>query len=387
MAPSRDEPTSSEMRHDWLTDRWVIMAPQRSSRPIDFVRQPTQVLPNDGCPFCHGHENETPDAVACYFQYHQHAPISKWHVRVVPNKFPAVSQSAQLALIGKGDLSAIGLNRNDMLANNDPTNAWLDSPSVEAASSFTVDEQSSNTIKLFHRRNLSGGHEVIIEGPNHLQSLSQLDRETTKLVFQAYRDRLYYWLSERAIAYAVVFKNVGQEAGASLVHSHSQLIATDVLPTDVARAAQRMDLFYEQEGQCLFCRTVQDELQQKVRVVEETGEFVAYCPFASRLPALVTITSKNHLDQFELLNDDQLGQLSWLVHRLVRRIEHCFPDAAYNYVIQTAPACQQSSPAFHWRLELFPRISTVAGFEWGSECFINALPPEMAAHQLRSAGV
>ncbi|MFO0942936.1 MAG: DUF4921 family protein [Pirellulales bacterium] len=184
----------------------------------------------------------------------------------------------------------------------------------------------------------------------------------------------------------VVFKNVGR--GRCLAcSSHSQLIATDVVPTDVVRSAQRMDQFFEQEGQCLFCRTVQDELQQQTRVVEDTAEFIAYCPFASRLPALVTITSKKHLDRFEMLTNDQLGQLSWLVHRIVRRIEHCYPEAAYNYVVHTATHGQQSSPAMHWRLELFPRISTVAGFEWGSECFINPLPPEIAAHQLRSASL
>lgn len=384
MAPSRDEPTSSEMRHDWLSDRWVIMAPQRSARPLDFVRQSTQIVSNSQCPFCHGHERETPDAVASYHKVHQHASVSKWHVRVVPNKFPAVSDTSQLALIGDSELASMGLSRAANFERKE--SRWLGS-SFEGSSSYQSDDSAAGVIKLFHRRELSGGHEVIIEGPNHFQSLTQLDRETTRLVFRAYRDRLYHWLTERSIAYAVVFKNVGQEAGASLVHSHSQLIATDVLPTDVARAAQRMDLFFEQEGQCLFCRTIQDELQQQTRIVEESNAFVAYCPFASRLPALVTITSKHHLNQFEMLSDDHLSELSWLVHRLVRRIEHCFPEAAYNYVIHTAPHCQQSSAAFHWRIELFPRISTVAGFEWGSECFINPLPPEMAAHQLRSAGL
>lgn len=378
MAISREEPTSSEMRHDWLSDRWVIVAPQRTARPIDFVRQPTQISPGSSCPFCLGNERETPDAVASYFQAHQHAAISKWHVRVVPNKFPAVS-SAKLALAAE-ELSAVGIGTSR--TGEAASDSW-----AESTDYVSNDSSSGNGIKLFHRRELSGGHEVIIEGPGHFQSLSQLDRETTRLVFQAYRDRLHYWLSEQAMEYAVVFKNVGQEAGASLVHSHSQLISTDLVPTDVSRSAQRMDMFYSQEGQCLFCRTVQDEKQQQARVVEEAGEFIAYCPFASRLPALVTITSKKHYSRFELLADDQLSQLSWLVHRIVRRIEHCYPDAAYNYVIHTAPRSHQASVAFHWRIELFPRISTVAGFEWGSECFINPLTPETAAHQLRSASL
>jgi UDPglucose--hexose-1-phosphate uridylyltransferase len=171
------------------------------------------------------------------------------------------------------------------------------------------------------------------------------------------------------------------------VHSHSQLIATDILPTDVARSANRMALFFEREDECLVCRTVQDELIQRVRVVEETRQFVAYCPFASRLPSLVSIAPKEHHSQMEMLDDDSLGELSWLVHRLIRRIEHCYPETAYNYVIHSAPRCQQNSLSFHWRMELFPRLSTVAGFEWGSECYINPLPPELSAHLLRLAGV
>jgi UDPglucose--hexose-1-phosphate uridylyltransferase len=313
-----------------------------------------------------------------------HNDVSKWHVRVVPNKFPAVTQAPHRpSLVAEESLAAIGLGLSSTSGEpigHSNSMEWIESESQ-------VESDTSSSLKLFHRRDLSGGHEVIIEGPNHVQSLSQLDPQTRTLVFQAYRDRLHHWLTERAIAYAVVFKNVGQEAGASLVHSHSQLISTDLVPTDVIRAAQRMELFHRQEGECLFCRTIQDEIEQQVRLVEHTADYIAYCPFASRLPSLVTITSKHHLDQFELLSNEQLEELSRLVYRLVRRIECCFPDAAYNYVIHTAPLRQQGSPSYHWRIDLFPRISTKAGFEWGSECFINPLLPEEAARQLRSARI
>jgi UDPglucose--hexose-1-phosphate uridylyltransferase len=369
------------MRHDWLTDRWVIMAPQRTTRPQDFVPQPTQILSNANCPFCIGHEKQTPIEVASYVKHESHDAIGKWHVRVVPNKFPAVTQSASASLVAADSMAAIGLDQSIGHRKSMGDESW------EAAESFAGSDVSENSLKLFQRRGISGGHEVIIEGSSHLQSLSQLDRETVALVFRAYRDRLHYWMNEQAIAYAVVFKNVGQDAGASLVHSHSQLISTDIVPTDVVRAAKRMDQFFEQEGACLYCQTVQDELQQQVRIVDQTKNFVAFCPFASRLPALVTITSKYHVDQFESQSTEHLEELSWLVHQCVRRIEYCFPDAAYNYVIHTAPLENQGSPAYHWRLELFPRISTKAGFEWGSECFINPLLPEVSAKQLRLARI
>jgi UDPglucose--hexose-1-phosphate uridylyltransferase len=382
MVSSRDEPTTSEMRHDWLTDRWVIMAPQRTARPIDFLRQPARTLSQGNCPFCHGHENDTPQAVASYFHEpnaDSRSSDARWQVRVVPNKFPAVQSEA---------LSHSGVSANYIsfeLAEElgQASSSLWPGP----ASQPNENGPSLRAVDLFRRRELSGGHEVIIEGPDHVQSLSQLNPQTAKLVFQAYRDRLHHWLIERELAYAVVFKNVGPEAGASLVHSHSQLIATDILPTDVARAASRMGLFFEREEECVMCRTLLDEMEQRVRIVEETREFIAYCPFASRLPSLVTIAPKEHHSQMELLDDDLLGELSWLVHRLIRRIEHCYPATAYNYVIHTSPRCQQNSMSFHWRIELFPRLSTVAGFEWGSECYINPLTPEIAAKMLRLAGV
>lgn len=379
MVSSRDEPTTSEMRHDWLSDRWVIMAPQRSSRPVEFLRQPAKLRVKERCPFCHGHERETPQAVACYFHRSAASADSRWQVRVVPNKFPAVQ--SEICGNNAAQENFITLELDQELGEASRS-AW---PSTigETQQSTT----SLQAVDLFRRRDLSGGHEVIIEGPDHYQSLSQLNHQTAKLVFQAYRDRLHHWLIEREMVYAVVFKNVGPEAGASIVHSHSQLIATDILPTDVARAAGRMEMFFEREDECLVCRTIRDELDQRLRVVEETRHFVAFCPFASRFPSLVSITPKQHYSQFELMEDEWLSELSWLVHRLIRRIEHCYPETAYNYVLHTAPRCQRGSLSFHWRIELFPRLSTVAGFEWGSECYINPLPPEAAAHLLRMAGV
>ena len=359
MKYDRDDATTSEMRHDWLADRWVIIAPQRTERPNDFVRRQVVVNDDQHCPFCFGHEECTPEAVACYQSMRANG---KWKVRVVPNKFPAVN------------------SQFDRLSKAPPIIANGNGQYASAA-------HNGGAIDLFRRRDLKGGHEVIVESPLHLQSISQLDRETTKLVFTAYRDRLHYWLNDRRLAYAVVFKNVGQDAGASLSHTHSQLIATDILPTDVERSVQRMQLFTKQEAACLMCRMGEDELEQRIRVVEQTPDFLAFCPFASRLPSLITIIPKIHQSEFELLEESQLEQLSWLTHRLVRRIERCYPDAAYNFIIHTAPSCQKGTASFHWRLELFPRITKVAGFEWGSDCYINPIAPENAAAALRKAGV
>ncbi len=388
MAYQREEATSSEMRHDWLADRWVIMAPQRTQRPSDYVVGPPRELGNENCPFCEGREEHTPPAVASYSS--PRAAISRtakscaaasgavataaWSVRVVPNKFPAVSAAVPSLAVSAGGGLALAVDS-------------CQSFGLPQTSSADDSASAQSSIDLFRRRDLTGGHEVIVESPHHWHSISQLDHEATCLVFTAYRDRLQHWLDDLGLAYGVVFKNVGLDAGASLVHTHSQLIATDIMPPDIARAAERMELFARKESACLFCRMAEDELEQQVRVVEQTPAFVAFCPFASRLPSQITILPKRHQTRFQALGNAELEQLAWLTHRLVRRIEHCYPDAAYNFIIHTSPNRLASPDCFHWRIELFPRITKVAGFEWGSDCYINPVAPESAAAALRTAGV
>ncbi len=378
---SNREPSTSELRHDWLSDRWVIIAPQRTDRPDDFARlcdpqlpppdeDPTQAT----CPFCRGHETETPPPLAVYsLSGRETAPGDPWLVRVVPNKFPAVNGVQSLKFPGMG-VEGVGNLLNT--ARIDPV-----------ATAAAIESTTRPAIDLFQARHVTGAHEVIIESPLHLCSLTQLDRCTSTLIFRAYRDRLLHWSRCLDIAYSVVFKNVGLDAGASLVHTHSQLIATNILPTDVRRAVERMELFHQTEGECLFCRMLVDELEENVRIVAQTSDFVAFCPFASRLPSLVTIVPRDHHSAFEATDDEGLEQLAWLVHRILRSIERCYPQAAYNYVLHTAPQGKRESPAFHWRLELFPRLTRVAGFEWGSDCFINPLPPELAASRLRRQAI
>ncbi len=391
----REDSTSSEMRHDWLADRWVIIAPQRTERPSDYVFRPPVPLDNSNCPFCIGHEAHTPNAVACYHPKRA-ANSTDWAVRVVPNKFPAVNAALHDVRVLR-EVSPERIDSRAAVAYGNGTAGLTDYSILSTGTSVLSDRTSSadehdesvsnSTINLFRRHCLTGGHEVIVESPHHLQSISQLDHENTQLVFTAYRDRLRYWLDMRELAYAVVFKNVGLDAGASLAHTHSQLIATDILPTDIARSVDRMRLFVQKESVCLFCRMAADELEQGVRVVEHTPEFLAFCPFASRLPSMVTILAKQHESSFQSLDKRQLEELSWLVHRLVRRIERCYPETAYNFIIHTAPHAMRGSDCFHWRMELFPRITKVAGFEWGSDCYINPLAPENAARALRAAGV
>lgn len=400
------EPSTSELRHDWLSDRWVIIAPQRNDRPDDFTHPQDASLASTGnerCPFCRGHENETPNPVAVYPASTLPGHQPPWLVRVVPNKFPAVNgvQSLRFPGMPVAGIPVAGMPVSSMPMPGGPAaGASMPASYVAEARTYLLDESTAEAygncgapstqgvdaraIDLYRSRSVAGAHEVIIESPLHLRSLTQLDRQTVSLIFRAYRDRLQHWRRCEDIAYAVVFKNVGFDAGASLVHTHSQLIATNILPTDIKRTVERMELFVREEGCCLFCRMLNDELEENVRVVAQTSDFVAFCPFASRLPSLVTILPRDHASTFEETDDECVEQLSWLTHRVLRSIELCYPQAAYNYVLHTSPRGVDCNAAFHWRLEIFPRLTRVAGFEWGSDCFINPLPPELAARRLRA---
>ncbi len=343
----------NEMRYDWLGDRWVIFAPNRilrpdnyrdtsrpKSNPLSFA--PTDRITDDQCPFCAGHEQQTPPPTLVLKNPSAH----DWSVRVVPNKFPAFDSA------------------NDSPLCTDPQCT------------------SANNSDLFLRKQTRGGHEVIIEAPNHIQSITQLPTEHAALIFEAYQERLRYWRSVHAMRYAVVFKNNGADAGASLVHAHSQLICTDFLPTDVLKTQLRSNEYFQTHRRCYACDVLEKEIQSNERIVAQTDSFVALCPFASRLPYSVSILPIQHQSAFEECSPCQLVELARLVQSTLRSIECEHPQAAYNYVLQTAPLDDHNPAAFHWRLKVLPRLIKVAGFEWSSDCYINTVLPEEAAKAL-----
>ncbi len=363
------ESTSSELRHDWLSDRWVIIAPQRGERPDDFSGfRPSFSSDRRQCPFCMGNEVATPSPVAEYAHVHLSGFTgNNWQVRVVPNKFPAVNGIESLGwenAVADPIVGATNVHGTDRLTS-------------------TSTAPASDRIDLFAKCLATGVHEVIIESPEHDMHFTQLAPSDAQLVFQAYRDRLRFWSDCRELEYAVLFKNAGYEAGASLIHPHSQLIATSSLPTDMLRVFQRMQLYYRQAGKCIYCQMLNCESDDASRVVWRSRNFIAFCPFASRFPSQVTIVPVQHQSSFELIDDESLGELASGMQKIVGAVQQTFPDAAYSYIIHTAPRIMRFSVEFHWRIDVFPRLVKVAGFEWGSDCYINPLAPELAAKQLR----
>ncbi|WP_203328892.1 galactose-1-phosphate uridylyltransferase [Candidatus Laterigemmans baculatus] len=349
----------SQTRRDALTGRWAIFAPGRNSRPAEIGDSALPRQAGHSCPFCGGHEQYTPAPSLVVRE--PNVPREQWSVRVVPNLYPAVSQDHPVSEAGP----------------------LLDEPAEGVAPSEAIFSDEEADHNLFQVTELHGGHEVVIETPNHLESLTDLSQQHAGRVFQAYAARMRYWYDVPGVEYVVTFKNVGAAAGASLRHTHSQVIATSLLPPSVSEIGQRVENHFRRCADCLLCATLLGELEDGRRVVLESKRFVAYCPFASRMPYLVRIAPRHHSDRFETSSAADLEELAGLVQGVLHSLEATFAPCAYNYTIHTRPRNVASPASFHWWMELFPRLTKVAGFEWSSDCFINPVPPELAATHLR----
>ncbi len=347
ISSDQNQSSGAESRLDPITGQWSIFAPYRSNRPDEFVPTSETINRKIECPFCSGNEESTPPAVwvgridegVCQPGI-EDLTSSDWSVRVVPNRYPVV-----------------------------------------VAGQPAIQVQSGSA--LFPRKPVVGGHEVFIESRQHVASFAQLDTTEVLLTFLAYRDRLKFWNSRLGISYTNIFKNVGKKAGASLRHSHSQLIATDNIPSSVQTSVNRLHKHRAETGCCLHCDLIRAELKAKQRIVWQDDSLIAFCPFASRLPMLLRITTKQHQGRFEQLSDETIELVSRLVHRAVFWLEKVLPQTAYNVCLSTRPAgIDDASDSFHWSIDLFPRMTQVAGFEWTSGCMINPVLPEDATNAI-----
>jgi UDPglucose--hexose-1-phosphate uridylyltransferase len=330
-----------EFRKDPIVDRWVIIAKERAGRPQELEPAP-RVHRSGPCPFCAGNEAQTTPEVLAFREPGSSANTPGWRVRVVPNRFPA------LQLDGAPDPRRDGIY--DSLCG-------------------------------------VGVHEVIIESPDHLLSSADLPVDHLREVLLAYRERLIAAKLDPRLRYGMVFKNTGAAAGASIEHVHSQFMAMPLAPTKIREELDALLAFHRAHGRCLICDIVAHELACRERIVLDTPAFVAFCPFASSFPFETCIVTKEHGSRFESLTDSGAGELAGVLKEVIGRIEAVLHRPAYNYMIHTAPFDTQDVGHYHWRIEVTPRLTNIAGFEWGTGFNINPAPPEEAAEFLRSAKV
>ena len=331
-----------ELRKDPVTDRWVIIATDRARRPADFVREPVSATPSGRfCPYCPGNESKTPPEVMAYRgATGRNQP--GWSLRVVPNKFPVLGIEGELHREGEG---------------------------------------------LFDKMQGIGAHEVVIESPDHALSITELSDRAIEQVLWAFRDRMRDLKNDRRLRYVLLFKNHGEPAGATLEHSHSQLIALPVVPKRVTEELEGAQKYYQFKERCVFCDIIRQELRAGTRVVTETDEYAAIAPYAARFPFETWILPRQHRSHYEDTDPSQLKNLAWVLKSTLRKLEKVLERPAYNLLIHTAPLQEAGTQYYHWHIEIIPKLTRVAGFEWGTGFYINPTPPEESAQFLRDAGL
>jgi len=328
-----------ELRKDPVLGRWIIISKERGKRPTDFPIQQYEVS-SGFCPLCPGNESSTPSEVFAYRDGNSSPDQPGWQVRVVPNKFPA--------LIIEGDLAKEGVG-------------------------------------LYDRMNGIGAHEVIIESPNHEESFADIPPERMCLVFKAYRERIQDLEKDSRFKYVMVFKNHGKAAGASLEHSHSQLIALPILPRMIVSELSGAHSYYKYKERCLFCDIIHQEMQFDERVVCQNEQFITIMPFAPRTPFEMWVLPKYHSSSFSMQSDDDLFSLAQIFSESLTRLTSCIPDVPYNFVLHTEPLRSGGLNHYHYHFEIVPKLTSIAGFEWGSGFYINPMPPEEATKYLRES--
>ena len=331
----------SELRKDPVTGRWVIISSERGRRPSDFQEAPPK-RKGGFCPFCAGNERFTPPEILAYREPGTLPNSAGWSLRVVPNKFPA------LKIEGNLDKTGIG---------------------------------------LFDKMNGIGAHEVIIENPSHEMTMSKLPERKIEDILWAYRDRVIDLKKDPRFQSILIFKNEGEAAGASLEHSHSQLIALPIIPRQVSEEIEGARLYYNYKERCIYCDIVRQEMYAEERNVAENEHFLAITPFAARFPFETWIIPKTHNACFDESQPWEYSSLARILKNVLQRLDKVLNIPPYNYIIHTCPLRSQMKEFYHWHLELIPKLIRIAGFEWGSGFYINPTSPEEAAKFLREAKV
>jgi UDPglucose--hexose-1-phosphate uridylyltransferase len=330
--------TKTEMRQDPTTEEWVIIASDRAKRPHELVKKhQSSPLPDYSptCPFCPGNEHLTPPEILSY----EDPGTGCWRVRVVANKFPALS----------------------------PTG--------------TTKKREEDG--FFRKMDGVGMHEIIVETPRHDEPLALMDVGDIELVLRAYRERYNAICSVASVRAIVIFKNHGPSAGTSLIHSHSQLIATPVIPRMMRIRRDVAAEYFESTGHCLYRDLAEHEGEVGTRILYETGRFTVFHPFASKRPFETWIVPKFRQASFGSATDQDLAHLAGILKTALGALHAGLNDPDYNYVIYSAPIGEEDVKYFLWHLRIIPRVTTMAGFEIGSGICINPAVPEDTAGYIR----
>ena len=331
----------SHLRQNVITKDWVIFATERAKRPHEFARSLDDIPPElpiykHNCPFCKGNENSS--ELESLRIEDQHG----WRVRIIPNKYPALSPNGDRIRHSEG----------------------------------------------IHRSITGVGyHEVLIEHPDHNVTIALMEINDVINILKAYRQRYNAISQDNRIESVIIFKNHGEGAGTSLEHPHSQITATPVVPSQIRYRMIEAISYFDDMGECLFCYTLRDELNAKERIILETEHFVAFTPYAALSPFHMWVFPRRHSSCFGGITELELADLAYTLKTVLAKLFYGLNNPAYNYTIRSIPTDDKQSDYFHWYLAIVPRLSKAAGFELGSGMYINTAIPEDSAKFLRELDV
>ena len=323
-----------ELRRDPITGNWVVISTERARRP-DYFRKPKAERPE--CPFCYGNESMTPPETLAYRPEGGEPNSPGWSVRVVPNRYPVFAPDGPLRPSGSD---------------------------------------------LYYSARSVGAHEVIIHSPDHEKSLAQMSVDQAALVLRAYKDRYLHFKAQKEISFIEIIVNHGRDAGASLEHPHSQLFAMPMIPPTMEEQLAGSNDYALRTGGCIYCHMIESEMKLGTRVISKDDDFIAIAPYASRLPFESWILPLRHEPFFEKIDGEDMRSLAAMLIKILGRYAEVLNNPSYNLFLHTTP-CKIEDGSFHWHIEIIPKLTAIAGFEFGTGMLINVTTPEDAASYMR----
>ena len=330
-----------ELRKDPILGRWVIVKTDGSLMPEDYEKEIKTFHQQAICPFCPDREDRTPPEIEAVRDGGE-ANSSNWRVRVVPNKFPAFDISGEIDRRGVG---------------------------------------------VFDMSNGIGAHEVVIETRDHCKDIPDLTDQEVFDIISKYCSRSIDLAKDPRFKYVLVFKNYGAEAGASLEHAHSQVMALPMVPKYVLEALKGSDQYYRFHGRCIYCDIIHQEMKDKERIITENEDFICFAPYASRFSFESWIMPKEHQVRFCEMSDAQKYSLGKILKEMLIRNKICLSDPSYNFFVHTAPVKYHYPEGYHWHIEVIPKLTNMTGFEWGTGFYVVQTDPLIAAKFLRETKI
>ncbi len=332
----------SELRRDPIIGRWVIINTENPLLPEDYPKEEHIFHQRATCQFCPGRENQTPPEIECVRQPGSAPNTPGWQVRDVANKFPALRIEEQLDKRGVG---------------------------------------------IFDMVNGVGAHEVVIETPDHFKDMADFSEEELLAVIKVYKARYLGLAQDKRFRYILIFRNFGEEAGASIEHPHSQIIALPMVPKYVLEKINGAKNYFQYRGRSIFTDIIAQEYENEERIITDNESFLAFCPYVPRFSFEFWIIPKDVQENFFDMNEKQQKDLAAIMRNTLSRLKKVLGAPSYNFYIHTAPVNKGRHEGFYWHIEVIPSLGQVAGFEWGTGFYVVHTPPKMAAEYLRSAEV